>query len=278
MAVEVLAGYWDLNLETRELLLCPRSQKMFGLVGSRRRPLPSYDWQPRIHPDDLLTIDGELEAAGRNDKTYCARFRTVRPDGSTCEVLGVGRATASDPKRFIGLNFDLHDATAMAQRESRNARSRMSLASTRLLGAGPANENDIRAWRVWSPHSRKSIEREGGLETPRAANLGPPGEGLNCTTPGAETVFESGNVRRTSFRDTARLVRAPFAQHRAPGCTQQCCGGASVRCSRWLQFLVNEGLVLTVNATDDPCETTAALTDKGRIALNEYFRAAGRVV
>jgi hypothetical protein len=47
---------------------------------------------------------------------------------------------------------------------------------------------------------------------------------------------------------------------------------------RWLQFLVNEGLVLTVNATDDPCETTAALTDKGRIALNEYFRAAGRVV
>lgn len=166
MAVEVLAGYWDLNLETRELLLCPRSQKMFGLVGSRRRPLPSYDWQPRIHPDDLLTIDGELEAAGRNDKTYCARFRTVRPDGSTCEVLGVGRATASNPKRFIGLNFDLHDATAMAQRESRNARSRMSLASTLLLGAGPANENDIRAWRVWSPIRERALNAKAAWRRP----------------------------------------------------------------------------------------------------------------
>jgi hypothetical protein len=47
---------------------------------------------------------------------------------------------------------------------------------------------------------------------------------------------------------------------------------------RWLHFLANEGLVLMAQeaGATDPGVATAALTDKGRIALDEYFRAAGR--
>ena len=46
---------------------------------------------------------------------------------------------------------------------------------------------------------------------------------------------------------------------------------------RWLRLLANEGLVLVAQEAGaaDPNSTTAALTDKGRIALDAYFRAAG---
>jgi len=63
MPTRVLAGYWDLDLETREVLLCPRSQRMFGLAADSPKRLAGYDWRPRIHPDDLPVIEGELETA-----------------------------------------------------------------------------------------------------------------------------------------------------------------------------------------------------------------------
>ena len=48
---------------------------------------------------------------------------------------------------------------------------------------------------------------------------------------------------------------------------------------RWLKFLVNEGMVLIVEDREaDPAGTlTAALTDKARVTLDEYFRTAGHV-
>ena len=151
MAVQVLAGYWDLDLETRELLLCPRSRRMFGLAGNMAKRLAGYDWLPRIHPDDLPTIEGELEVAGRHNEVYAARFRTLRPDGSICEIIGVGRATAQNRKRFIGLNLDLNEAAASVERESKSVgRSVIPPATEFLPRPGPANENDSRLWREWA--------------------------------------------------------------------------------------------------------------------------------
>ena len=48
---------------------------------------------------------------------------------------------------------------------------------------------------------------------------------------------------------------------------------------RWLKFLVNEGMVLIVEdrAADRAGTLTAALTDKARVTLDEYFRTAGHV-
>ena len=43
---------------------------------------------------------------------------------------------------------------------------------------------------------------------------------------------------------------------------------------RWLRFLAKEGLVLIIEA-DNLRAISATLTEKGRIALDEYFRAAG---
>jgi len=47
---------------------------------------------------------------------------------------------------------------------------------------------------------------------------------------------------------------------------------------RWLGFLVKEGLALRMSGHPDDAGTiTVALTDKGRVALDEYFRATGSV-
>ena len=58
MAVEVLAGYWNLDLGSRKLLLCPRSRQMFGIDGASPKILGKHDWLPRIHPEDKRRFVG----------------------------------------------------------------------------------------------------------------------------------------------------------------------------------------------------------------------------
>jgi PAS domain-containing protein len=280
MAVQVLAGYWDLDLENRELLLCPRSRRMFGLGESSSRKLAKYDWQPRIHPDDLPAIDGELATAGRNKDVYSARFRTLRPDGSIGHVLGVGRATARNPNRFVGLNFDLHDMAAAAERESRSVRSMMSLASAFMLGSGPANENDFRPWRAWPPTwALASGSRLIGKSSQRLALLRR-----------ARATIERRQLRKRFLNpdmlgepafDILLALYVPAAGGIMPLQILSTLVDVSPAIAlRWLRFLANEGLVLIAQeaGAGDTDATTAALTDKGRIALDEYFRAAGPLI
>jgi hypothetical protein len=50
--------------------------------------------------------------------------------------------------------------------------------------------------------------------------------------------------------------------------------GISESCAaRWLKLLVDDGLVLSVSVEGKPGGIHAALTDKGRIVLDEYFQA-----
>ena len=132
MTVRVLAGYWGFDLESRELLLCPRSRRMFGLMQDSRNRLAGVDWEPRIHPDDLSMIEVELETARRNDEVFAARFRTLHADGGTFEVLGVGRPTLKNSKRYVGLNFDLQDTSIIANRQSRTVDAAMNFAVSML--------------------------------------------------------------------------------------------------------------------------------------------------
>jgi PAS domain-containing protein len=277
MTVRVLAGFWGFDLESRELLLCPRSRLMFGLMQESRKRLAGFDWKPRIHPDDIPLIEGELETARRNNEVYAARFRTVHPDGRTCEILGVGRPTLKDPKRYVGLNFDLQDTAAIAERHSRTMEAAMNLAVSMIQLGTPANENDSRPWRAWSvtraAHSRS--ERSDASSERR------------IFAQRAQAMFDRRQLRK-AFLNPIMLGEPAFDLLLAlymPGptamMTVQALGeridaslGVTVR---WLKFLVNEGLALTVEDREaDPAGTlTAALTDKARVALDEYFRRAG---
>lgn len=275
MPTRVLAGYWDLDLETREVLLCPRSQRMFGLDSDSPKRLAGYDWQPRIHPDDLPVIEGELEAAQRRNEIYAARFRIVRPDGSICEVLGAGRTTARNPMRFVGLNFDLDDAAMAAERVSRNiGRYMMNLAAEQLLGATPANENESRPSRTWSPERRVCRP---SLESTR-----------KTLVQRAQATIDRRELRKTFLNPTMLgepafdLLLALYVSSTSPIISASELGavvGLSPSSTmRWLKVLVNEGLVLTAEeAIDDPDRMAVVLTDRGRTSLDDYFKAAGEI-
>jgi DNA-binding MarR family transcriptional regulator len=276
MAVQLLAGYWDLDLDTRELLLCPRSRRMFGLAGDKPKRLSGYDWKPRIHPDDMPTIEDELDVARRHNKVYSARFRTLRPDGSSCEIIGMGRATVQNRKRFVGLNLDLNEAASSAERESRSIRRSMITLASGMLRAGPANENDSRPWRAWSVRAAASRFNRAEKDSERQRLLRK-----------VQSAFELRQLRK-SFLNPKMLGEPGFdillALYVAPPSTM-----TSVRtisslidvsssvAVRWLNFLVNEGLVLTMESAsaDEAGAIAAVLTDKGRITLNEYFKAGG---
>ncbi len=156
MAVQIRAGYWNLDLRSRELLLCSRSRQMLGIDRNSPKKLGKQDWLPRIHPDDIPLIEGELEIAGRRNEIYTARFRAVRPDGSLCQMLGVGRPSIRDNTHFVGLNFDLVATAAAADLECAPGDTMAITARTPIARPGPANENETRQEPPGSPLRKKS--------------------------------------------------------------------------------------------------------------------------
>ena len=47
--------------------------------------------------------------------------------------------------------------------------------------------------------------------------------------------------------------------------------------ARWLKLLVSEGLALSVGGYGEPGSIHAAITDKGRIVLDEYFGGLDKI-
>lgn len=274
MAVQVLAGHWDFNVETRELLLCPRSRRMFGIEGSSPKTLGRYDWEPRVHPDDLPVIANELEIAGRRNAVYSARFRTLLPDGSRREILGIGQAVAGDPKRFIGLNFDLIATAASAAETQLGGRAIASPATCLEGSPKPANENELPAWRL-----RSSIRAADSM-TPRGTVNNLKREFLLRM---AQATMRLRELRQR-FLNPAMFGEPAFDLLLALYVTGASRTPLSVRAlspmigfpestiARWLRFLVDDGLALSAEVeSGDPGGIAAAITEEGRAALDDYF-------
>lgn len=275
MPVQVLAGYWDFNVKTRELLLCPRSRQMFGIEGPSPKKLGKNDWEPRVHPDDLEVIACELDAAGRRNDTYSARFRTLCPDGSLREILGVGRASASDRKRFIGLNFDVVETVKAAQKEAQLGGTAIeSLAAPPVGVPNPANENKLRARRLRSS-ARDSLTPVRTKEDLKREHLLMRAQGIIRHRELRKRFLNPGMFGEPAFdvllalyvTKAARLTLSVRALSMLIGASESVVTG-------WLRFLSNEGLALCFGVEqDDPGAVTAALTEKGRTALEGYLGA-----
>lgn len=245
---------------------------MFGLMQDSRKRLAGFDWKARIHPDDIPVIEGELETARRNNEVYAARFRTVHPNGTTCEVLGVGRSTLKNPTRFIGLNFDLRDTAMVAERQSRTEEAAMNFALSRL--GGPANENDSRPWRAWSlARTAHSCGNPSRISSERGS-----------LAQRAQEMFDRRQLRKKFLNPAivgepafdlllALYMSGPGAMMTAQAIAERIDASLAVTV-RWLRFLVNEGLVLTVEdqEADRLGMLTAALTDRACVTLDEYFK------
>ena len=279
MAVQIVAGDWNLDLKSRELLLCPPSRQMFGIEGDSPKKLGKPDWLPRIHPEDIPVIQSELEDAGRRNEIYAARFRAVRPDGSICEILGVGRTAARDRTRFVGLNFDLAATAATAVIESRRPAGTMArFANFLTVRPRPANENVtrrrlprsfLRDKSGWSKRAKEQARRqmllERALATMKMRQLRH--QYLNPAMFGEPAFDMLLGLYVTNARPGILPLRvlSPLV------------GVPETNAARWLEFLVGEGLALSVVGYGEPGSIHAAITDKGRIVLDEYFAAFDNV-
>ena len=280
MAVQVFAGYWDFDLESRELILCPRSRQMFGIEGNSPKKLAKHDWLPRVHPDDMPVIEGELETAGRRDEIYTARFRAVRPDGSLLHILGVGRTAAKNPMRFVGLNFDLAATAATADLESRRPFGPMArLASLLSVRTRPANENETPQRRP-PPSPREKPSRPGKItrEDSRREMLLGRALAMMETRKLRHDFLNPGMFGEPAFDMLLALYVTNASPAILPLRILSPLIGVSEPCAaRWLALLVDEGLALSVGGEGEPGGIHAALTDKGRIALDDYLKALGKI-
>jgi diguanylate cyclase (GGDEF)-like protein len=104
-----IVGIWDWDVENDILNWDSVMYQLYGLDESEFDDL--YEaWISRVHIDDRMHIDGEIQAALRNEKEYCPEFRVLWPDNSVHYIKAVSK-TSFDIKgkaiRIVGVNYDI---------------------------------------------------------------------------------------------------------------------------------------------------------------------------
>jgi PAS domain S-box-containing protein len=111
------AGLWNLDLESRQLHLCPRSLALHGLPQDGPQEISRAMWFETVHPEDCDAVWNEVERAIADGDACRSEFRTTAPDGSYRWILGLGKVVSDAegrPRRVVGLNQDITAAKRAA--------------------------------------------------------------------------------------------------------------------------------------------------------------------
>jgi diguanylate cyclase (GGDEF)-like protein len=104
-----IVGIWDWDIENNMLNWDPVMYRLYGLEQTDFGNL--YDaWLSRVHIDDRTHIDGEIQAALRNEREYCPEFRVLWPDNSVHYIKAVSKTTFDSTGkaiRLVGVNYDI---------------------------------------------------------------------------------------------------------------------------------------------------------------------------
>ena len=118
-----IIGIWDWDIEKDILNWDPVMYRLYGL-----EPLDSgqlYEaWFSRVHVDDRTHIDGEIQAALRNEREYCPEFRVLWPDNSVHYIKAVSKTTFDSTGkaiRLVGVNYDITEQKSVQIRLNKEA-------------------------------------------------------------------------------------------------------------------------------------------------------------
>ena len=104
-----IIGIWDWDIENNLLNWDPVMYRLYGLEPADFDDL--YEaWLSRVHIDDREHIDGEIQAALRNEREYCPEFRVLWPDNSVHYIKAVSKTTFNSTGkaiRLVGVNYDI---------------------------------------------------------------------------------------------------------------------------------------------------------------------------
>lgn len=118
-----IIGIWDWDIENNLLNWDPVMYRLYGLEPADFDDL--YEaWLSRVHIDDRAHIDGEIQAALRNEREYCPEFRVLWPDNSVHYIKAVSKTTfdtAGKAIRLVGVNYDITEQKNIQMRLDKEA-------------------------------------------------------------------------------------------------------------------------------------------------------------
>jgi DNA-binding MarR family transcriptional regulator len=255
MSSTMPAGCWDLDLATGMLNLCGYSRRMFGLSPDCSDLLTESEWVDRLHPDDLTAVRQALTACLVNRAPYAQRFRTIHPDGSVQDVLGVGRPVEDrgEHGRFVGWNVDLVSAGDVA--------GEWILSHPEALGGEhPASVQSVPPPTLEQPADAMSpqalVERAQAILRVRQsrdrllgrAMIGEPAYDLLLA------LYLTPDTEVTSLASLAKSAAVPYSS-----------------AGRWIAYLVDKGFVSRRQSSSDRRVTSVHLTRAGRAVLDEFL-------
>jgi PAS domain S-box-containing protein len=140
-------GFWDLNVQTGEVVVSAEYARMLGYDPASFRETNAA-WLDRLHPDDLEQVCRTYEdyVAGRLSD-YRVEFRQRTASGDWKWILALGKIVAWDkdgkPLRMMGTHTDIHDrkqAEADRMEMERRLLHAQKLESLGVLAGGIAHD------------------------------------------------------------------------------------------------------------------------------------------
>ena len=104
-------GIWEWDIAHNRFYWDDRIYELYG-VNSDQCPDIYLAWESRVHPSDLEFTKNEVYLALNGEKDYEPEYRILLPDGSIRYLKAYGlvqRNGENEPKRMIGINFDITD-------------------------------------------------------------------------------------------------------------------------------------------------------------------------
>ncbi|HQO26675.1 MAG TPA: PAS domain S-box protein [Acidobacteriota bacterium] len=128
---------WDWDLRAGRMFRSRRWEEMLGIPAGANSQAPE-EWQRRVHPDDLLRAQRELDLTLSGDKAqYVAEYRLQHADGRHRWILDRGKVTLRGPDgapwRMVGT---MSDITERREAEADLAESRQRF--SQFMGQIPA--------------------------------------------------------------------------------------------------------------------------------------------
>lgn len=102
-------GVWE-RYPTGEAYFSPETNRMYGLSPATIQVY--QDWRARVHPDDIVRIEAEREAAILGREPFDFEFRILHSSGEIRWINSKGKAIYNESGeiiRLIGVNIDITD-------------------------------------------------------------------------------------------------------------------------------------------------------------------------
>jgi PAS domain S-box-containing protein len=104
-------GVWDWSIETGELRWIGNLERLHG-VAPGGAPKNFDEFKSLIHPDDVKTLEKNIQESLANKSHFSTEFRVIWADGAIRWIGGLGRAYYNDdgkPVRMVGVGIDLNE-------------------------------------------------------------------------------------------------------------------------------------------------------------------------